>query len=219
MYVGPTEIDTECLRQGDILEAVPFPILDAELGVLGRVDHQESRPDLPYPRIVTIPREHRNRTDCVTAQMKLRFSPGAVLAHCCELELRNGKCLLPMIPIARLIAVKVSIANDAAKIASLRMNKDPRNPEDPGYIDYFYLAADDRLSNVEWVVDYCQISSVPGTEYGALLRRKVLQLSDRERVRFKIKLAAFIGGRLTDEELDLGLENPWRPAPPDEITD
>jgi hypothetical protein len=151
--------------------------------------------------------------------MKLRFSPGAVLAHCCELELRNGKCLLPMIPIARLVAVKVSIANDACKIASLRTNKDPRNPEDSGYIDYFYLAAHDRLNDAEWVVDYCQISSVPGTEYVSLLRRKVLQLSDRERVKFKIKLAAFIGSRLTDEELALGLENPWPSPPPSDVTD
>jgi hypothetical protein len=42
-----------------------------------------------------------------------------------------------------------------------------------------------------------------------LLSRKILQLLDRERVKFKIKLAAYLG-RLTDEEAAVGLENPWQ---------
>jgi hypothetical protein len=208
MYARPDEVEADCLRQGDILDAVPFPILDGELAVLGRID-SEGGIQIPHPKIVVLPREHRNLSDCLTAQVKMRISFGAVLAHCCELELRNGKCSLPMIPIARLVAVKVSIVSDQAKIASLRVNKDPRNAEDPGYIDYFYLAAHERLASTEWVVDYCQISSIPGTEYGSLLRRKILQLSVRERVKFKIKLAAFMGSRLTEEELTQGLENPW----------
>jgi hypothetical protein len=56
--------------------------------------------------------------------------------------------------------------------------------------------------------DSTQIPLVPGTEYQDLLRRKTLQLLDRERVKFKIKLAGFLG-RLTDEEVTAGLENPW----------
>jgi len=42
-------------------------------------------------------------------------------------------------------------------------------------------------------VDFSQIAPVPGSEYESLLRRKVLQLLDRERVKFKIKLAAYLG--------------------------
>lgn len=211
MYVAPAAMETACFRQGDILRAVPFPIIDGEMSVLSRIDH-EGGVQTPHPKVLVIPTEHRNTRDCITAQIKMRLSLGAVLAHCCELELRNGKCLLPAIPVARLVPVKPSISNDEARIASLRGNKDPRNTDNPGYIDYFYLAAHEQLNNMEWVVDYCQISSVPSTEYAALLRRKVLQLSDRDRVKFKIKLAAFMGGRLTDEELRQGLENPWSDA-------
>jgi hypothetical protein len=208
MYVSPAEMEPNCFRQGDIIQAVPFPIIDGEMSVLSRIDH-EGDVRTPHPNVLAIPTEHRNTKDCITAQIKMRLSLGAVLAHCCELELRNGRCLLPTIPVARLIPVKPSISNDESKIASLRGNKDPRNTANPGYIDYFYLAAHERLNNMEWVVDYCQISSIPGTEYATLLRRKILQLSNRDRVKFKIKLAAFMGGRLTEEELGLGLENPW----------
>ncbi len=208
MYVDPAVMDVDCFRQGDILRAVPFPIIDGEMSVLSRIDY-EGDVQTPHPKVLVIPTEHRNTVDCIVAQIKVRLSLGVVLAHCCELELRHGKCLLPAIPIARLVPVKPSISNDEAKIESLRGNKDPRNTNSPGYIDYFYLAAHERLNNKEWVADYCQISSVPGTEYATLLRRKILQLSDRDRVKFKIKLAAYLGSRLTDEELEQGLENPW----------
>jgi len=208
MYVTPAAMEVNCLRQGDIINAIPFPILDSEFSILSKIDY-EVRVQTPHPKVVAVPIEHRSSRDCVMALAKTRLCLGAVLAHCCELELRNGKCLLPTIPIARLVPVKPAILNDEAKIASLRGNKDPRNQDNPGYIDYFYLEPHERLNDREWMVDYCQISSVPGTEYPALLRQKVLQLSDRDRVKFKIKLAAFLGSRLTDEELTQGLENPW----------
>jgi len=207
MYVGLSQMERDCLRQGDVLDAIPFPIFESESAVLGKIDHR-SRIEIPHPKIVAIPREHRSQKDCVTMQIKTRFAPGAVLAHCCELELRNGNCRLPMIAIARLVPVKPSIVIDSEKLASLRANKDPRNSEDPGYLDYFYLAPHEVIGGSEWVVDFSQIASVPGVEYQYLLLRKVLQLLDRERVKFKIKLAAYLG-RLTDEEYELGLEDPW----------
>jgi len=207
MYIAPAAMETGCLRQGDVLNAIPFPILDNEISILSRID-SESRVQTPHPKVLVIPAEHRNTKDCVTAQVKVRLCLGAVIAHCCELELRSGRCLLPAIPIARLIPIKPSIVSDEPKLASLRSNKDPRSPSDPGYKDYFYLEPHEHLNNSEWVVDYSQISSIPGTEYAALLKRKILQLSDRDRVKFKIKLAAF-GSRLTDEEQEQGLQNPW----------
>jgi hypothetical protein len=207
MFIPLAEMDKVCLRQGDILEIVPFPIIDSEFSLLGKIDEEVEVQTVP--KLVAVAREHRNSKDCLTAQVKMRLAPGAVLAHCCELELRNGKCLLPAIPIARLIPVKTAIAVDESKLASLRSNKDPRNLADHGYIDYFHVVPHERLSSREWVIDYCQISSIPSTEYGALMKRKVLQMQDRDRVKFKIKLAVFLGSRLTDEEVGLGLENPW----------
>ena len=207
MYVDAAQVERDCLRQGDVLDVVPFPIYESDSATLGKIDHG-SGIEIPYPKIVVIPREHRGQKDCITMQLKARLSPGAVLAHCCELELRNGKCLLPMVAIARLVPLKSSIVKEPEKLASLRANKDPRTPEVTGYLDYFYLSANEAIGSVEWVVDFSQIASIPGAEYQYLLRRKVLQLLDRERVKFKIKLAAYLG-RLTDEEHEMGLENPW----------
>jgi len=207
MYVDAAQMERDCLRQGDVLDAVAFPIFESDSALLGKIDHG-SRIEIPHPKIVAIPREHRSQKDCVTMQMKTRFAPGAVLAHCCELELRNGKCLLPMIAIARLVSLKTSIVREPEKLASLRANRDPRPPEASGYLDYFYLSAHEAIGGVEWVADFSQIASIPGAEYQYLLQRKVLQLTDRERVKFKIKLAAYLG-RLTDEEHEQGLESPW----------
>jgi hypothetical protein len=116
--------------------------------------------------------------------------------------------LLPTISVARVMAIKETITRDAQKLSSLRANKDPRNQNDPGYLDYFYLQPHVAIENMEWVVDFAQIAPVPATEYQQLLQRKVLQLVDRERVKFKIKLAAYLA-RLTDEEVVAHLENPW----------
>jgi hypothetical protein len=208
VYVSTGDLDKNCLRQGDILDAVPFPIIDVDVAVLGKID-AEAGMQIPHPKIVTIPREHRAQQDCFTMQVKTRLAPGAVISHCCELELRNGKCLLPMIALARIVPMKASIIGHAQKLASLRGNKDPRDPHDHGYLDYFYLAEDQSLGGIESVVDFSQVSSIPGSEYSSLLSRKVLQLLDRDRVKFKIKLAAYVG-RLTDEESTAGLENPWQ---------
>jgi len=207
VYVTDSQVDATCLRQGDILDAAPFPIIDGEAAVLGRVE-SSTRIQLPHPSIVTIPREHRKKSDCVTMQIKARFSPCVILDHCCELEIRNGKCSLLSLCAARIVPVKESTLRDAEKFASLRANKDPRNPDDPGYLGYFYLEPHPSLGGMSGIVDFAQTASIPGGEYEALLHRRVLQLSDRERVKFKIKLAVF-HGRLTDEEVTAGLENPW----------
>jgi len=206
VYVAGTDMDGSCLRQGDILGGLPFPVIDAESAVLGQIDPGL---DVNTSRaLAVVPRTHRNQPDYITLQVKARVGPCIVLAHCCELEPRHGKCSLPMITVARIIPVRPSIKQDEAKLASLRANKDPRNPEDSGIIDYFYLEPHDLLGGEGCVVDFSQTTSVSGSEYESLIRRRVLQLLDRERVKFKIKLAAFLG-RITDDEFKAGLENPW----------
>ena len=138
MYVEAAQMERACLRQLDVLDAIPFPIFESDSAVLGKIDYA-SGIEIPHPKLVVIPREHRSQGDCITMQMKTRLAPSAVLAHCCELELRNGTVFCRMIAVARLVPVKPSIIKDSEKLASLRANKDPRNPEDSGYLDYFYL--------------------------------------------------------------------------------
>ena len=73
----------------------------------------------------------------------------------------------------------------------------------------YYLVPHVSLGGNESVVDFSQISAIPTSEYSQLINRRVLQLLDRERVKFKIKLAAYLG-RLSDDEAASGLQNPWQ---------
>jgi hypothetical protein len=55
---------------------------------------------------------------------------------------------------------------------------------------------------------YNQAVSIPGREFPFIVSRKILQMEDEWRVKFKIKLAICFA-RLTDEERTAGRENPW----------
>lgn len=213
MYIlrGDEQFDTENLRQGDILLGIPFPLLDHQrLNILGALPEEYDYSALP----AIAPRRHAHRfdPDWVTAEVPVRFCPCAVLSNCCDLERRDGRMFARMITLARLRPVSADIRRDAQRFASLQSNKDPRDPEDPGYIDYFYLEPHALLQNQDWNVEYSQAVSIPSSDIGLLLRKKVIQLDDRSRVKFKIKLA-FTLGRTNHEEEAAGLENPWQEQP------
>jgi len=204
------EADMSCLRQGDILKEIPFPLLSTQdLLVLGSVAEHQGQSQ--RRSLVAVTRVHRQDPDWVTAQIPIRFCYCAVLSQCCDLAPRHDKIRMPTISLARLIPVPARILNDPEALASLRGNKDPRNVADPGFINLFYVPAHEYLDATEWVVDYNQTVSIPSQEFPGILRKKVLQMEDRSRVKFKIKLGASCT-RLTDEERDGGLENPWGPA-------
>lgn len=202
------DADIGCLRQGDILAGVPFPLLCLkEVLILGTMVPDRSQDALPILEAFT--RVRRDDPNWLTCQMPVRLSFCAVVSQCCDLEPRHGKILMPAFSVARLIPVPAGILADPQRLASLRGNKDPRNVADPGYINFFHVPAHERVDDKEWVVDYNQMTAIPGAEFPAILKRKVLQMEDQWRVRFKIKLAASLS-RLTEEEGDAGFENPWR---------
>lgn len=206
MFVDDGEMQRECLRQGDILGKIPYPLIDlAKLQILGQI--QEDTSDLPYPSITTARVTHRNDTNYFTGMLTMRLAFYAVMSHCCELEPRNGQLICSSFSLARLIPIKESIAQNAEKLDSLRANKDPRTSS-PGFIDYFHIASHERLSDQEWMVDFSQIISLPKSEFPGILSRKLLQMDNRTRVKFKIKLATYLG-RITKEEAEEGIREPW----------
>jgi hypothetical protein len=186
MFVA--EADTACLRQGDILANLPFPLIRPQefpaLGTYRPMDGVEGgalfRP---------IESMHRDDPGWLTSQLQTRTSFAAVISQCCDVAPRNNRILLPMIAFARLVPITKSTRNDPAKLASLRANKDPRDGSNPGIIKLFYIPADEKLGGVEWAVDYNQVFSILSTEFPSIMRNKVLQMDDDSRVRFKIKLA------------------------------
>lgn len=218
MYIarGDEGFDVASLRQGDILEGVPFPLIEpAELQLLGTVRADRDFTDIPEVQVTT--HNHRQDNQWVKALLPVRFGFCAVLSNCCDLEAREGRIAAPVFTLARLHPVPIDIRNNGELFASLQANKDPRNPDDPGYIDYFYLEPHERLMGRDWRVHYNQVTTLPTRAVGTvLLRKKILQLDDRTRVKFKIKLG-FTLMRINDEERRMGLENPWgdeRPSMP-----
>jgi hypothetical protein len=201
------DADMTCLRQGDILEDIPFPLLRSEDFIyLGKVDPQ--RAQSAASTLSSVTRIIRNDPNWLTAQLPVRLSFCAVISQCCDLEPRHGKISMPAFAVARLIIVPPGIIADPQRLGSLQNNKDPRDPNDPGYLNLFYIPQHERLNGKDWVIDYNQTTAIPGSEFPAILRRKILQMEDDWRVKFKIKLAACLT-RLTDEEREAGLENPW----------
>jgi hypothetical protein len=203
MFLADGDVDGTCLRQGDILKDVVFPLLAAEEVVfLGTIDPQGSDGTFKFrPKQVA----HR-KSAAWQCQLLARMGFAAVISQCCDLEPRHGKILQPTIALARLIDVPKSIANDSERLKSLAANKYPLNPGDPGYLNYFYVSPHDRLEERGWVVDYNQVLSIPSSEFPVILGRKILQMTDDFRIRFKIKLATSYG-RFTDDEEKSG--HPW----------
>lgn len=199
--------DADCLRQGDILQGIPFPRLaSGEVAILGRLTPETSQPDVP--KLSAITNTHREDQNWLLAQVPVRLSYCAIVSQCCDLEPRNGKLDIPTFAAARLRPIPKAILSDPQRLASLRANKDPRGGSDPGYINLFHIPAHVLLDKKEWIVDYNQIFCIPREEFPSILKRKILQMEDDWRVKFKIKLATCLT-RMTDEEIKAGLENPW----------
>lgn len=217
MYIarGALGFDAASLRQGDILAGIPFPLLEHnKTHILGCAREAYDFSGLPELRCQT--QTHRNDAEWVVLQALAKYGFCAVISHCCDLEPRaGGKVLANAINFARLRPVAPDIRNNAARFASLRSNGDPRNLDTPVYIDRFYLESHADLNASDWIVYYNQIVTIPVTpeDVAILLAKKVLQLDDLTRVKFKLKLG-FSFGRVTDDEVNAGLANPWAELPP-----
>ncbi len=210
MYIarGSEGFDIAALRQGDILEGIPFPLMDhGKIQILGAIAQDQDFKTLPD----ISPRTHQHRDDreWTTAVAPVRFGFCAVLSNCCDLEPRNGKVQTHAVILARLRPIPADIKNNPGLFNSLRANKDPRDRNDPGYIEYFSLEPHQLLQEFDWRVHFNQVVSLPTTDIALLLRKKILQLDDRTRMKFKIKLG-FTLMRANDDELQAGLENPWQ---------
>lgn len=199
------------LRQGDILAGVPFALMEhGKMHVLGAIAQDYDYAALPSISAKT--HEHRTDRGWVTLQVPARFGLCAVLSNCCDLEPRDGRVQAHAVSLARLRPISADTRNNAENFASLRANRDPRDTENAGYIDFFYLEPHALLEGTDWNVHFNQVVTLPTTDIGLLLRKKVLQLDDRTRVKFKIKLA-YSFGRINDDEIAAGLRNPWQDPP------
>jgi hypothetical protein len=204
---GAAGFEDAVLRQGDVLAGIPYPLLErSKTHVLGEI--AEDYDYTALPAISSKTHEHRGEPGWVMIQVPAQFCFCAVLSNCCDLEPRGGRVRAHAVTLARLRTISNDIRNSAERFESLRGNKDPRDPHDPGYIEYFYLEPHVLLQGQDWSVNFSQIVTLPTSDIALLLKKKTIQIDDRTRMKFKIKLA-FTLGRVNDDEIAAGLENPW----------
>ena len=201
------DADLTYLRQGDILANIPFPQLATErTAFLGRASiHRVG--DLTFSPHSSVIRD----LPMYTCQFEARIGFAAVISQCCDLEPREGNRIAqPAIAVARLVPIPRSIRADVSQFAKLCSNSDPR-VEGAGFLSLFYVPPHDRLLGQDWVIDFGQLFSMPSSEFPAILQRKVLQMNDDFRVRFKVRLSSSFA-RFTEEEL--ALQHPWLAGEP-----
>lgn len=207
MFVDDAQMQSDSWRQGDIVAGVPVPLFEGIDKLLGLANVRSGESYFTTPSVEFEPVPHWNDPHYFSAaRVKVRLSYCAVLSNCCSLEVRTGKLQLQSITFARLMPVDPNLRKDEYLWERIKANGDPRT--EPHALRYFYISPDERLENKEWLVDFSQILSLPKPAFKEALKRKILQMDDRTRVKFKIRAGWYIA-RLNEEEKQAGLDKPW----------
>jgi hypothetical protein len=192
--------DLTCLRQGDILGNLPLPVLQwGKLSFVGKIEPPTPGSTPAFMPLLT--EDPRGRLFSIQTPARIVFA--AVISQCCDIATRRGGRIEGQhtIALARLIPLPDRVRNDVESLASLRENANP-NTSSPSYLSLFHVPAHASLNEEEWAIDYSQLFCIPAQDLQLALKRKILQMTDDSRIRFKMKLAHFYG-RPTDEELSM----------------
>ena len=96
---------------------------------------------------------------------------------------------------------------------ALKHNIDPYGSDvtQRPFFRLFYIEHEISLPH-DFVVDYAQVMTVAWKDYDQILKKKVLQMDDVNRAKFRVKAGASLG-RPAKEDIDAGLADPWSPIP------
>lgn len=191
------------MRQGDIVANVFFPLTRPD--TLKYLSLYNSGTD---SKIAVAPvMEPAFGSAKVYAQSVVHgvVAHGAVLSQCCDVDRKHPKASFSL---CRLIQF------DKGRFKSpeaLTANIDPWGPDRP-HFQFFYLGAINGLEG-EYLADFALLTSFGWKDYDLLLSKKVHQLDDLNRNKFRVKVGAFFG-RPPDEDRLAGLANPYQPTAP-----
>ncbi|MFY9225594.1 MAG: hypothetical protein WAQ98_23155 [Blastocatellia bacterium] len=179
------------LRQGDIIEGVFFPVMELEkLNILGnptKTHFSNSSPSLSAISYI------KKKTNFFTIQLKAFYGFSIVLSQCCDLAKRDdGKLEVPAFVLAPLVEVPYPILTNLNKLEALQKN------ETTSFVNRFYIPKNEILP-IDFIVDFAVLVSIPREEIDFVLSRKILEMTDESRLKFKAKLGLHFG-RLTQEE-------------------
>jgi hypothetical protein len=191
------------LRQGDVIADVFFPLSrPAQLKYLATYA-SGSGTDVGVKPFVEAPAGSQKAY--IQSLCHGVVAHGAVISQCCDLDTRHPKASFSL---CRIVTFERSRYKNAEALVE---NIDPWGPERP-HFQFFYLGQIDGLEG-EYLADFGLLANLSWADYELILKKKVHQLDDLNRNKFRTKVGAFFG-RPTDEDSAAGLANPYQPVPP-----
>jgi hypothetical protein len=190
------------LRQGDVIADVFFPL--SRPGLLKYLATYDSGSDLSMklqPFIEAPPGSTKKYVQAISHGI---VAHGAVISQCCDLDRAHPRTSFSLCRLVRLERSRFR------NVEALINNIDPWGAEKP-HFQFFYVGSIGGLDG-EYLADFGLLSSFSWADYGLILGKKVYQLDDLNRNKFRVKVGAFFG-RPTDEDTKAGLANPYDPAP------
>lgn len=194
------QIDTTELRQGDIIRGLFYPELNcSDLHLIGTPDLNSSNltlnAEVQANLLALTDKKPKEGLTVLTAQMKVYYGYFILITQCCDIAKREkGKPNLSAFVISPLVEVPYPIRQNPDNLSELQANNQGT------YINFFYIPSHQHLSQ-DYVVDFNRVVALPRSQYDFVLSRKVLQMTDHQRVKFKLKLGSHFA-RPTQEELD-----------------
>lgn len=193
------KIDNNELRQGDIIQGLFYPELNcSDLNLIGNpygnLTNINSNDPYQGNLVALTDNKKKEGLNVFTAQIKVYYGFFILISQCCDIAKRaDGKPGVPAFVVSPLIEVPYLIRQDTKKLSDLQANNQG------SFINLFYIYQYQLLSQ-DYVVDFNRVVALPRSQYEFALSRKVLQMTDINRVRFKLKLGSHFA-RPTQEEL------------------
>jgi len=201
------QLDSTELRQGDIISGMIFPLPRiGEIRLLG-APRNPAASDLQTSTFEpTLTPVGKSPTPWLTAQVHAAMGFCAVLGQCCEVAADQNPPPKTLV-LCRLVPVPDGIKKRPELYRTLKENVDPYGMTRAFYA-LFYVGDHEKLGD-ELVADFSQAMTLRWVDYDAILGRKILQLDDVNRNKFRVKVGAYFG-RPPDEDVEAGLDDPWR---------
>lgn len=194
--------DPPSLRQGDIIESLFFPVprqpsvqfLSSRVG--GDDVNLQLQPIVQQP-----PGARRSYLSAIVPGF---IAHAAVVSQCCDLDRTHPKTSFVVCRIMPLDRTRYR------NLEALIANVDPYGEIRP-HLQFFCFGPINGLEG-EYLADFSLTLTVPWNDYDALLRKKIAQLDQLNRNKFRVKVGAHYG-RPTPEDADAGFANPYLGVP------
>jgi|SRR6185437_3372886 len=195
--------DPPSLRQGDVIANVFFPLTKPDLLKYLATYGSGSGTDMKLEPSIEIP--PGSRKEYAQSLCHGIVAHGAVISQCCDLDKKHPKASFSL---CRMVLLERARYRN---IEALIDNIDPWGPE-KAHFQFFYYGQIQGMEG-EYVADLGLLTSLGWSDYDLILRKKVHQLDDLNRNKFRVKAGAFFG-RPAGEDIEAGLANPYAAAEP-----